>query len=77
MMRTLDELYAAMLRRDECTLDRFGQWSSTLPTYGGKTPLDAMEIWSWDKDRLIVGTCPQDLEIVPRPWKGSEVDAPL
>ena len=37
-----------------------------LPTFGGETPDDTSEIWSWDETRLLVGTCAAELEIVDR-----------
>ncbi|MFC0511760.1 hypothetical protein [Asaia spathodeae] len=45
--------------------------SFSLPTYGGDEPLNAPEIWSWDADRYMVGTCAADLTLVPRDqWAG-------
>jgi hypothetical protein len=41
-------------------------WSCDLPTYGGEEPVDTLGVWSWDKTRLLVGACSDDLEIVPR-----------
>lgn len=58
---TLDELYDAM-RHDDPALP---SWDS-LPTFGGVEPVDTTEIWSWDKTRLIVGTCSHDIRIVER-----------
>ena len=40
-------------------------WTS-LPTFGGTEPDDTREVWSWDADNLLVGTCADDLKIVPR-----------
>ena len=37
-----------------------------LPTFGGTEPGDTTEIWSWDAERLLVGTCRDDLEIIDR-----------
>ena len=42
------------------------EWRTDLPTYGGDTPDDTREVWSWDAGRLLVGTCASDLEIVAR-----------
>ena len=39
-------------------------WTS-LPNYGGEEP-DTDGVWSWDADRLLVGSCADDLEIVTR-----------
>jgi hypothetical protein len=37
-----------------------------LPTFGGSEPVDTYGIWSWDADRLLVGACIDDMEIVGR-----------
>ena len=37
-----------------------------LPTFGGEEPADTNEVWSWDAERLLVGTCADDLRIMPR-----------
>ncbi len=47
---------------DEYTQDILGD----LPNFGGDMPSDTTHIWSWDEDRLLVGTCQQDYEIVTR-----------
>lgn len=39
-------------------------WSS-LPTFGGDAPADTTGIWSWDRDRVLVGDG-GDVEIVER-----------
>lgn len=36
-----------------------------LPTFGGEES-DRDGVWSWDEDRLLIGTCSDDLEIVRR-----------
>ena len=41
------------------------KWDS-VPTFGGEEPGNTSEVWSWDKDRLLVGTCTSDLEIIER-----------
>ena len=72
--QNLDDLLAAM--QNATTADEFAalglpvaqgepDWTS-LPTYGGEEPDDTTEIWSWDEDRLIAGTCADDVQIVPR-----------
>ena len=44
-----------------------------LPTFGGDEPDDTNEIWSWDADRLLVGSCAAELEIVTRTeWYGED-----
>ena len=40
-------------------------WTS-LPTFGGDEPSDTSEVWSWDEDRLIVGTGANNIEIMER-----------
>jgi len=40
-------------------------WTS-LPTFGGTEPSDTSGIWAWDANRMIVGTCADDLTIVSR-----------
>jgi len=40
-------------------------WSS-LPTFGGDEPDDTTEVWSWDEENLLVGTCCSDWEIISR-----------
>ena len=37
-----------------------------LQTFGGDEPASTAEVWSWDADSLLVGTCADDLEIVSR-----------
>ena len=41
-------------------------WAS-LPLYGGPDVPDPIEIWSWDDERMLVGSCSEDLRIVERP----------
>jgi len=64
MYPTLDSLYEAV-KTGETGL------SFSLPTFGGPEPVDAPEIWSWDPDRYMVGTCAADLSLIPRSeWTG-------
>lgn len=37
-----------------------------LPIFGGKEPEDTTEIWSWDKNNLIVGNSAYDFKIISR-----------
>ncbi|AEI64806.1 hypothetical protein [Corallococcus macrosporus] len=37
-----------------------------LPTFGGPPPPDTTDVWSWDARRLLVGTRPDLLRLVPR-----------
>ncbi len=39
---------------------------SQLPEFGGEYPKRTAELWSWDEDRFLVGTCSDDFEIVDR-----------
>ncbi len=64
----LESLRAAMLVDAAGTCDHHGQWSSSLPTFGGAEPADTSAIWSWDITRLLVGTHANDLEIVSREY---------
>ena len=40
--------------------------SPDLPVYGDHDRSNPEGVWSWDCEREIVGTCLDDLEIVPR-----------
>jgi len=58
----LDDLRLAMISEDP----RVSDWSA-LPTYGGPPPAGSgLKIWSWNRDSVLVGTCGDDLEIIPR-----------
>ncbi len=35
--------------------------TTSLPTFGGPEPADTQGVWSWDEERLLVGTCPSDV----------------
>ena len=37
-----------------------------LQTFGGDEPDSTAEVWSWDADNLLVGTCADDIKIVSR-----------
>ena len=57
--QNLDELFEALQTRAlPCSDD--------LPTFGGDEPADTCGVWSWDADRVIVGTCADDIEIIAR-----------
>ena len=62
--RTLDALLRD-LRSGAYVPATDAAWAD-LPTYGGPEPTDTAEIWSWDATRLLVGTCRDDLRLVPR-----------
>ena len=77
MFKNLDELHNAMKNHDPRVMDSQHphQWSTDLPTFGGREPANTMEVWSWDEKRLLVGSCAEDLEIVERgDFRGSEHD---
>lgn len=42
------------------------QTMSDLPNFGGDMPSDTTHIWSWDEDRLLIGTCSDDYGIMTR-----------
>lgn len=46
-------------------------WTN-LPTFGGPDPDDTVGVWSWDADSLLIGTCVDDLAIVPRNYLNEE-----
>lgn len=62
---TLDDLLAVL--RDGGEL-KGTVGMTALPTFGGDDCADIGEdpIWSWDSDRVLIGTCADDFEIVPR-----------
>ena len=63
---TLESLRSALTTSHPTVLDQHGYWRTNLPTFGGVEPADTSGVWSWDADRLLVGTCADDLEIVER-----------
>lgn len=65
-INNLSDLRDAMIEHDPQVLDQHEQWSSSLPTFGGEEPDDTAQVWSWDEDSLLVGTCADDLDIIPR-----------
>lgn len=42
-----------------------GRWDD-LPTFGGRDIEDTTGVWSWDAERMLVGSCATELEIVSR-----------
>ena len=78
---TLEELVNVLRETDRCAdfedyedlSERTGiamnhgklDWTE-LPTFGGEEPSSTLEVWSWDADSLLVGTCTDDLSIVAR-----------
>lgn len=65
---TLEDLREAMLLEEDSVME-CGKWRSDLPTFGGEAPSDTRGIWSWDAQNLLIGTCAEDLRIVPRSGK--------
>ncbi|MCA9560385.1 MAG: hypothetical protein KC583_17670 [Myxococcales bacterium] len=61
---TLDRLFDGMRERDPRLNDE-RVWTS-LPTYGGAAPASTVGVWSWDEQRLIVGSCADDIALVKR-----------
>ena len=59
--KNLDDLFVQM-KEDDPNLPR---WDS-LPIFSDIPIENTIGIWSWDDDRMIVGTCSNDIEIVPR-----------
>ena len=37
-----------------------------LPTFGGETPINTTNIWSWDATRLLIGLGSDDFRIIDR-----------
>lgn len=60
----LDQLLAYLADLSDDENDRV-DWAS-LPTFGGPDVDDTDGVWSWDATRMLVGTCRDDLEIIPR-----------
>lgn len=61
---TLDQLLVA-LRTGTIGSDEYNEWTD-LPTFGGPEPESTIGVWSWDPERLLIGTCRDDIEIVDR-----------
>ena len=66
----LEGLKTAMARNDPSVMHARHpeQWSDELPTFGGKEPNCTVGVWSWDEESVLVGTCADDLKILPREW---------
>lgn len=67
--QSLDDLFNAVREYRACDdrndVDAEVDWSD-LPTFGGFTPKATDEVWSWDRSRLMVGTCADDMELIAR-----------
>jgi len=64
----LDELLG-ILQRLKATMreqDRANFSLANLPTFGGSAPSDTHGVWSWDEDRVLVGSSIKDMRIEPR-----------
>mgnify|MGYP003625742748 CR=1 FL=1 len=59
------EVFEAAYQNCENPICRIWDYSD-LPTFGGTMPADTIEIFSWDKTRLLVGTCADDMRIISR-----------
>jgi len=57
----LDELHGKLLSGGR-------ELDDSLPLYGGEAPSDTEGVWSWDKNRVLVGTCVEDLKIENRDY---------
>lgn len=44
----------------------YGYVADELPTFGGEEPENTEEVWSWDAENLLVGTCSEDYMVVSR-----------
>jgi hypothetical protein len=68
----LASLAEAMASGDARVMCRWnpGQWSPDLPAFGGEEPKCKLGVWSWDEENILVGTCADDLAIVPRDEAG-------
>ena len=69
----LTALLEAMRETRELPADAQAEidWTD-LPVFGGEEPDSTLEVWSWDIDSLIVGTCADDIKIVSRAdWAGA------
>lgn len=73
---TLDELFELMKMNHPSVLDLHGQWRTDLPAFGGPEPRDTTAIWSWDTDRIIVGSCTDDLTLEARAEFAAELNSP-
>lgn len=66
----LDDLLRALRLGGTVTvIDKLGlgHGIDELPAFGGSAPDDTAGVWSWDEDRVLVGSCADDYRIVPRP----------
>lgn len=72
----LDDLFYAMTHDDPRVFDETGVcWRTDLPTFGGDEPIETDQVWSWDEERIIIGTCTDELEIEMRQTHEARVKA--
>lgn len=45
---------------------------ASLPTFGGESPSNTDDVWSWDARRLLVGDSQDDMRIVSRSFREGE-----
>lgn len=60
---SLDALADVLSRHGELLADL--PWTE-LPTFGGPPPPHTTDVWSWDARRMLVGTRPGLLRLIPR-----------
>ena len=58
---TLEELLEFLQNEDTTDIDM-----SDLPTFGGSTPNTTECVWSWDNEKILIGECSDDFQIVDR-----------
>ena len=64
-INNLGDLLDWMKQGDDDGLDWLN-CRNLIPTFGGDMPDDTTHVWSWDEDRLLVGTCSDDYGIMTR-----------
>ena len=58
---TLEELLEFLQNENTTDIDM-----SDLPTFGGSTPNTTECVWSWDNEKILIGECSDDFQIVDR-----------
>ena len=61
---SLDDLLV-LIRSGEMGDHDYNDWTS-FPTFGGDEIQASAKVWSWDQDRVLIGTCRDDLDIQDR-----------
>lgn len=68
LARSLSDLFERLQKYDAAPDKRGIEVDMTdLPTFSAHEPPHRPGVWSWDRDRWLVGTCVADMEIQPRP----------